>query len=193
MREPEGRGNAVNLSSGSSLADVAGLEVQADHVVAVSAESGPGALREGKADGDDTDEGGPDGGSGEFDGTAGVVFLEVREGGRIGFEWGSGKRFGPSRTCWLEIRPGNRRSRMALKSAGPAPSPASMARGHVRVGMSRRVGRLSTPMSASWVTDPPLGLARTAALRVLGNGVVPQQAVAALRILLCEHRWQAPP
>jgi DNA (cytosine-5)-methyltransferase 1 len=36
---------------------------------------------------------------------------------------------------------------------------------------------------------PELGLARTVALRVLGNGVVPQQATAALRILLCPHRW----
>ncbi|WP_435124473.1 hypothetical protein [Micromonospora tulbaghiae] len=39
------------------------------------------------------------------------------------------------------------------------------------------------------VTDPALGLPRTAALRVLGNGVVPQQAAAALRLLLCPHRW----
>lgn len=37
------------------------------------------------------------------------------------------------------------------------------------------------------VTD--LGLPRTLALRVLGNGVVPQQAAAALRLLLCPHRW----
>ncbi|MDG4760396.1 hypothetical protein [Micromonospora sp. WMMD710] len=42
------------------------------------------------------------------------------------------------------------------------------------------------------VTDPALGLPRTLALRVLGNGVVPQQAAAALRLLLCPHRWQAP-
>jgi hypothetical protein len=36
-----------------------------------------------------------------------------------------------------------------------------------------------------------LGLPRTAALRVLGNGVVPQQAAFALRLLGCPHRWQA--
>jgi hypothetical protein len=42
-------------------------------------------------------------------------------------------------------------------------------------------------LSAGWVTD--LGLPRTVALRVLGNGVVPQQAAAALRILLCPHHW----
>lgn len=38
-----------------------------------------------------------------------------------------------------------------------------------------------------WVTDLPLP--RTLALRVLGNGVVPQQAAAALWLLLCPHRW----
>lgn len=46
-------------------------------------------------------------------------------------------------------------------------------------------------LPAGWVTDSQLGLARTAALRVLGNGVVPQQAALALGILLCPHRWQA--
>jgi DNA (cytosine-5)-methyltransferase 1 len=36
-----------------------------------------------------------------------------------------------------------------------------------------------------WVCD--LGLARTVALRLLGNGVVPHQAAAALRVLLIRH------
>ena len=43
-------------------------------------------------------------------------------------------------------------------------------------------------LPAHWVTDPTLGLPRTAALRVLGNGVVPAQAVTALRLLLPHHR-----
>ncbi|MFI7492970.1 hypothetical protein ACIBXA_31820 [Micromonospora echinaurantiaca] len=38
-----------------------------------------------------------------------------------------------------------------------------------------------------WITDPTLGLPRTGALRVLGNGVVPAQAATALRLLLCRH------
>jgi hypothetical protein len=42
-------------------------------------------------------------------------------------------------------------------------------------------------LRSGYVTD--LGLPRTAALRVLGNGVVHQQAAAALRLLLCPHRW----
>ena len=44
-------------------------------------------------------------------------------------------------------------------------------------------------LPTQWVTHPTLGLPRTGALRVLGNGVVPQQAAAALRLLLCPYRW----
>ncbi|MGR6320754.1 hypothetical protein Q2K19_22025 [Micromonospora soli] len=43
-------------------------------------------------------------------------------------------------------------------------------------------------LPAHWVTDPSFGLPRTAALRVLGNGVVPAQAATALRLLLCRYR-----
>jgi hypothetical protein len=42
-------------------------------------------------------------------------------------------------------------------------------------------------LDAGWVTDLPLP--RTLALRMLGNGVVPQQAAVALAVLLCPHRW----
>jgi hypothetical protein len=42
-------------------------------------------------------------------------------------------------------------------------------------------------LDSGWVTD--LDLPRTGALRVLGNGVVWQQAAVALRILLCPNRW----
>jgi DNA (cytosine-5)-methyltransferase 1 len=38
-------------------------------------------------------------------------------------------------------------------------------------------------LPAGWVTGVP-GLSRAAQLRVLGNGVVPAQASAALRVLL---------
>jgi hypothetical protein len=46
-------------------------------------------------------------------------------------------------------------------------------------------------LPAGYVTA--LGLPRTQALRVLGNGVVPQQAAVALRLLLCPHRWAVTP
>jgi DNA (cytosine-5)-methyltransferase 1 len=51
------------------------------------------------------------------------------------------------------------------------------------------------PPFVEWLMGLPdgfvtgLGLPRTAALRVLGNGVVVAQAASALRLLLCPHRW----
>ncbi|ARI56430.1 hypothetical protein A6E92_12015 [Streptomyces sp. S8] len=61
------------------------------------------------------------------------------------------------------------------------------------------VGRLNPPfvewlmgLPAGWVTAVP-GLSRTAQLKALGNGVVPQQATAALRLLLDRHTARALP
>lgn len=39
-------------------------------------------------------------------------------------------------------------------------------------------------LPAGWVTDPAIGLTRNQQLKALGNGVVPQQAALALRLLL---------
>lgn len=41
---------------------------------------------------------------------------------------------------------------------------------------------------AGWVTDTAIGISRNDQLRIIGNGVVPQQAIAALGYLLsvCE-------
>lgn len=35
-----------------------------------------------------------------------------------------------------------------------------------------------------WVTDPAIGISRNEQLKACGNGVVPQQAIAALRDML---------
>ncbi len=35
-----------------------------------------------------------------------------------------------------------------------------------------------------WVTDPAIGISRNEKLKACGNGVVPQQAIAALRDML---------
>ncbi|MET7872583.1 hypothetical protein [Streptomyces cyaneofuscatus] len=45
-------------------------------------------------------------------------------------------------------------------------------------------------LPAGWVTDVP-GLSRTAQLKALGNGVVPQQAMAALRHLAARQEPEA--
>jgi DNA (cytosine-5)-methyltransferase 1 len=39
-------------------------------------------------------------------------------------------------------------------------------------------------LPAGHVTDPAIGISRTAQLRILGNGVVPLQAALALSVLL---------
>jgi DNA (cytosine-5)-methyltransferase 1 len=39
-------------------------------------------------------------------------------------------------------------------------------------------------LPAGWITDPEIGLTRNEQLKACGNGVVPQQAELALRVLL---------
>jgi DNA (cytosine-5)-methyltransferase 1 len=39
-------------------------------------------------------------------------------------------------------------------------------------------------LPAGYVTDPAIGISRTAQLKMLGNGVVPLQATLALSVLL---------
>ena len=64
----------------------------------------------------------------------------------------------------------------------PAPSPTELsAKGAQR--LSPRFVEFMMGLPAGWVTDVP-GLSRNEQLKALGNGVVPQQAAAALRLLL---------
>lgn len=50
--------------------------------------------------------------------------------------------------------------------------------------LSPRFVEFMMGLPAGWVTDPGIGLARNEQLKALGNGVVPQQAAAAIRWLL---------
>lgn len=64
----------------------------------------------------------------------------------------------------------------------PAPAPTELApRGGQRLSPEFVTWLMGWP--AGWVTDVP-GVSRNDALRICGNGVVPQQAAAALRWLL---------
>ncbi|WP_431893323.1 hypothetical protein [Micromonospora haikouensis] len=69
----------------------------------------------------------------------------------------------------------------------PAPEPTQPGR-HGRPVLAPPFVEWLMGLDRHWVTHPPLALPRTAALRVLGNGVVPQQAATALRLLLCPSR-----
>ncbi len=79
--------------------------------------------------------------------------------------------------------------RWELLLGRPVPAPTQPGR-HGKPVLAPRFVEWLMGLPAGWVTD--LDLPRTLALRVLGNGVVPQQAAVALRLLLCPHRWAVP-
>jgi DNA (cytosine-5)-methyltransferase 1 len=75
----------------------------------------------------------------------------------------------------------------------PAPAPTEPgSKGQPRLSPAFVEFLMGLP--AGWVTDVP-GLSRNDQLKALGNGVVPQQAAAAVRFLLArlaeERRWAA--
>ena len=66
---------------------------------------------------------------------------------------------------------------------GPAPAPTEPNKnGNPRLSAAFSEWLMGWP--AGWVTDPAIGISRNDQLRILGNGVVLQQAIAALRYLL---------
>jgi len=82
--------------------------------------------------------------------------------------------------------------RWELTLGRPAPSPVEPGRGG-RPRLAPRFVEWLMGLADGHVTGPDLALPRTAQLRILGNGVVPQQAAHAVRLLLAEGaarlRW----
>lgn len=65
----------------------------------------------------------------------------------------------------------------------PAPAPTEPNKnGNPRLSAAFSEWLMGWP--AGWVTDPAIGISRNDALRIVGNGVCPQQAHAAIRWLL---------
>lgn len=107
-----------------------------------------------------------------------------RSGGRIdepllggqaremdGQQWG---KYAPAIAGWEQI-------------VGPAPAPTEPNKnGNPRLSAAFSEWLMGWP--DGWVTDPDIGISRNDQLKIVGNGVCPQQAVAALRYLLsvCE-------
>jgi DNA (cytosine-5)-methyltransferase 1 len=92
---------------------------------------------------------------------------------------------------WGNYEPAIRRWERCLGRPAPAPTePGS--KGQPRLSPAFVEFLMGLP--AGWVTDVP-GLSRNDQLKALGNGVVPQQAAAAVRFLLArlaeERRWAA--
>ncbi|MEV4511518.1 hypothetical protein AB0K00_21400 [Dactylosporangium sp. NPDC049525] len=82
-------------------------------------------------------------------------------------------------------------ARWELLLGRPAPDPSQPGK-HGKPVLAPPFVEWLMGLPERWVTDPQLALPRTRALRVLGNGVVPQQAAAALCLLLDPARWAVP-
>lgn len=74
--------------------------------------------------------------------------------------------------------------RRAEQASGrPAPAPTVLNRnGNPQLNAAFAEWMMMLP--EGWVTDPVIGLSRNQQLKAIGNGVVPAQAFAALRLLM---------
>jgi DNA (cytosine-5)-methyltransferase 1 len=81
---------------------------------------------------------------------------------------------------WGKYEPAIRRWEQIV---GPAPAPTEPNKnGNPRLAAAFSQWLMGWP--DGWVTDPDIGISRNDQLRIVGNGVVPQQAAAAIRYLL---------
>ena len=96
---------------------------------------------------------------------------------------------GQGTVAWGEYEPAIRRWEHVLGC--PAPPPAEPGPSG-RPRLSAAFAEWMMGLAPGFVTGVP-GLPRTAHLRIIGNGVVPQQAAAALRLLIDAATIQAVP
>jgi DNA (cytosine-5)-methyltransferase 1 len=83
-------------------------------------------------------------------------------------------------TAWGKYEPAIRRWESLTR---PAPAPTEPNKnGNPRLAAAFSEWLMGWP--DGWVTDPAIGISRNDQLRIVGNGVCPQQAAAALRFLL---------
>jgi DNA (cytosine-5)-methyltransferase 1 len=83
-------------------------------------------------------------------------------------------------SSWGQYAPAIHRWEMVLGRLAPPPTELSVKGAH---RLSARAVEFMMGLPAGWVTDVP-GLGRNDMLKALGNGVVPAQCAAALRLLL---------
>ena len=87
-------------------------------------------------------------------------------------------------TDWGKFAPAIERWEAAIDREAPAPTKPDGKDDQHRLSAEFTEWMMGLP--AGWVTDPELGLSRNEQLKLCGNGVVPQQAALALRILLTD-------
>jgi DNA (cytosine-5)-methyltransferase 1 len=113
---------------------------------------------------------GPNGGPGMRNGRGEVDALPGVVPAHAAGQWGD---YAPAIAQWATI------------IGRPAPNPTEPGRdGKPRLAPTFVEWMMGLP--AGWVTNPAIGLSRAQQLKALGNGVVPQQAALALRLLLAQ-------
>jgi hypothetical protein len=85
-------------------------------------------------------------------------------------------------TNWGKFAPAIKRWEQVTGREAPSPTKPDGKDGQHRLSAEFTEWMMGLP--AGWVTSPEIGLTRNEALKACGNGVVPQQAVLALRSLL---------
>jgi len=95
----------------------------------------------------------------------------------------------PFAYAWADYEPAIRRWEQVLGRAAPSPTETGT-RGQPRLSAAFVEWMMGLP--AGWVTDPEIGMPHSARIRTLGNGVVPQQATAAVRHLLADMTHAGP-
>jgi DNA (cytosine-5)-methyltransferase 1 len=83
---------------------------------------------------------------------------------------------------WGKFAPAIERWETVIGRTAPAPTKPDGKDGSHRLSAEFTEWMMGLP--AGWVTDSDLGLSRNEQLKLCGNGVVPQQAALALRMLL---------
>lgn len=89
---------------------------------------------------------------------------------------------GSQDTSWGDYEPAIRRWEAVTGRIAPAPTNGDGKNGSHR--LSARFVEFMMGLDDGHVTNPAIGLTRNEQLKALGNGVVPQQAALALRVLL---------
>lgn len=116
---------------------------------------------------------------------------EAASGGQrqgAGADRGSSDSDRGSSTNWGEYEPAIRRWEATLGRRAPAPTePTGRNDGH---RLSPKFTEWMMGLPDGWVTDPAIGLSRNDQLKACGNGVVPAQAIAALRDMLAAFEME---
>jgi DNA (cytosine-5)-methyltransferase 1 len=121
----------------------------------------------------------------------------IAEAYRLGYERGweaRGRRLGPADGSeppadWGRYAAAIRRWERVTGRPAPRPTDPSGRDGRHR--LSPRLTEWMMGLPDGWVTDPAIGITRNEQIKACGNGVVPQQAMAALRDMLAAFQPQA--